>query len=514
MQRGCLAVAFLLTWAPASSLITQIPARYQPASGRRSRSGTVVSEEAAEEKHIVLVGGGHAHVQVIRALNAAARPRSVRVSLIEPQLSASYSGMVPGCVAGLYEAEQVKIQLEPLARWASIDFLPTRVLDLDPAAREVHCADGTTLRYDALSLDIGSCSRGAQTVPGVAEHAISTRPISALLARVEEAERGFSEDGAVRAVVVGGGAAGIELAMALWARWDRVLGGGQRLSVTLLDSGAELLSHEPPACRAAVREALRERGIEVEHGCVVRAVRADAVELAEGDPRREVPATHVLWATGAEAQSLAEVLARRGLATSERGWVRVRPTLQCVSHDDIFAAGDCAQIDGLPGGAASPPKAGVYAVRAGPVLIQNLLAAVGHGELVAFSPQSDFLKLLMCGDGTALGFRFGLAFKGPWVWRLKDLIDSGFMRLFAPEALPDLAAAAAASGGGGGAPDAAQFDKAFARLERPAPADAAALLARDDDGVSHVAAFGVLKDMADDDEYKAAVLALLGGESA
>jgi len=118
----------------------------------------------------------------------------------------------------------------------------------------------------------------------------------------------------------------------------------------------------------------------------------------------------------------------------------------------------------------------------------------------------------MCGDGTALGFRFGLAFKGPWVWRLKDLIDRGFMRLFTPEALPDLAAAVA-SGGGGGTPDSAQFDKAFARLERPAPADAAALLARDDGGVSHVAAFGVLKDMAADDEYKGTVLALLRGES-
>jgi len=151
-----------------------------------------------------------------------------------------------------------------------------------------------------------------------------------------------------------------------------VLGGKQRLSVTLLDSGAELLSHEPPACRAAVHAALRERGVAVEHGCAVRAVRADAVELAEGDPRREVPATHVLWATGAEAQSLAAVLARRGVATSERGWVRVSPTLQSVSHEDLFAAGDCAQIDGLPGGAASPPKAGVYAVRAGPVLVRNL----------------------------------------------------------------------------------------------------------------------------------------------
>ena len=288
-QRGCLALAFLLTWAPASSLIWS----RLPASGRRSRCGAIVSEEAAQEKHIVLVGGGHAHVQVIKALNAAARPGNVRVSLIEPQLAASYSGMVPGCVAGLYEAQQAQIQLEPLAKWASIDFLPTRVVDLDPVAREVHCADGTTIRYDALSLDIGSCSRGVQAVPGVAEHAISTRPISALLARVEAAERGFGalpEDGTVRAVVVGGGAAGIELALALQARWGRTLGGGggaQRLRVTLLDSGTELLSNEAPACRAAVRRALRERGVEVEHGCVVRAVRADAVELAKGDPRRE-----------------------------------------------------------------------------------------------------------------------------------------------------------------------------------------------------------------------------------
>ena len=140
------------------------------------------------------------------------------------------------------------------------------------------------------------------------------------------------------------------------------------------------------------------------------------------------------------------------------------------------------------------------------MLARNLLAAVGHGERVAFAPQADFLKLLMCGDGTALGFRFGLAFRGPWVWALKDMIDTGFMRLFAPETLPDLQAAAASSSGG--TPEAAQFDQAFARLERPAPADAAALLARDDDSVSHVAAFGVLKDMADDDEYKGAVLAL------
>jgi len=86
------------------------------------------------------------------------------------------------------------------------------------------------------------------------------------------------------------------------------------------------------------------------------------------------------------------------------------------------------------------------------VLVRNLLAAVGHGERVAFAPQADFLKLLMCGDGTALGFRFGLAFRGPWVWALKDMIDTGFMRLFAPESLPDLTAAAASSGGGLGGP--------------------------------------------------------------
>ena len=232
-------------------------------------------------------------MQVIKALNAAARPRNVRVSLIEPQLEACYSGMVPGCVAGLYDAHEAQIQLEPLAKWASIEFLRTRVLDVDPVAREVRCADGTTLRYDALSLDIGSCTRGAQAVPGVAEHAICSRPISALLARVEAAERGFlalPEEDAIRAVVVGGGAAGIELALALRARWGRRGGaaGAQWLTVTLLDSGAELLSHEAPACRAAVRDALREREVQVEHGCEVRAVRADAVELAEGDPRREI----------------------------------------------------------------------------------------------------------------------------------------------------------------------------------------------------------------------------------
>ena len=476
-------------------------------AGKR-RSGPVVAAEAADERHIVLVGGGHAHVQVIKALNAAARPPHVRVSLIEPQLAASYSGMVPGCVAGLYTAEETQIQLGPLAKWASIDLLPTRVVDLDPEAQEVKCADGSTLSYDALSLDIGSVTRGAASVPGVAEHAISTRPISALLAQIEAAESDFGPDDTVRAVVVGGGAAGIELAMALRARWGRVLGAegapsvdadGSRLHVTLLDSGDELLSHESPACRAAVYEALSERGVRVEQGCEVRAVRADAVELAEADPRGEVAATHVLWATGAEPQPLAAALAQRGVAVCDRGWVRVGPTLQSVSHEAIFAAGDCAQIEGL-----QVPKAGVYAVRAGPVLRANLLAAVGQGAPVAFAPQQDFLKLLMCGDGTALGFRFGLALRGPWVWRLKDLIDTGFMRLFDADSLPDLAAAEEEGAAAG-----AQFDAAFERPERPAPADAAALLSRDDAAVSHVAAFGLLKDMAADLNYRAEVLELM-----
>ena len=468
-------------------------------------------------QRLVLVGGGHGHVQVIKALNRLARPSSVSVTLIDPQESASYSGMVPGCVSKLYTPEQTLIHLRPLADWAGIDYIKSSVVDVDPDQRKLYLdggGDGTSqetkfVEYDCVSFDIGSATRGLDETPGAAQRTTPTRPISDLVRRIADEEEilkskldagEWTKSGA-HVVVVGGGAAGIELSMAMRARWNHLFEGkSYNLKVTLLDSGDELLPAETLACRQALREVLSERDVFVKHGATVKSVESDEIILENGET---VSYSHCIWATGANSHPLADKLRDRGIAVSDRGWIRVGPTLQSVSHPGIFAAGDCCTIEGLPGDGPSPPKAGVYAVRSGPVLIENLtgfLADKPDVSLTRYSPQRDFLKLLMAGDGTALGFRFGLPLRGKWVWELKDTIDQMFMDLFKAENLPALDESK------GEDLDTSQYDAADNNKPTLEPREAAELLLRTDDDVDYQKAWCVLRSMMQDEEYKQNVL--------
>ena len=484
-----------------------------------------MSISTTEMQRLVLVGGGHGHVQVIKALNRLSRPASVHVTLIDPQDSASYSGMVPGCVSKLYTPDQTLIHLRPLAEWASIDYMKRSVVDIDTNQRklylnDVSCGDddddehaATCVEYDAVSFDIGSATRGLDETPGAAEFTIPTRPISDLVKRIADEEEvveskledgSWKNDGGAHVVVVGAGAAGIELSLAMRARWGHIFSGddgSSTLKVTLLDSGDELLPHETMPCRKALRKVLSDRNIQVQHQAQVQRITKDDIVLQEGE---KMSYTHCVWATGANRHPLADKLRERGIAVSDRGWIRVGPTLQSVSHPEIFAAGDCCTIEGLPDNKPSPPKAGVYAVRAGPLLIENLigyLAGKSQDDLTKYNPQSDFLKLLMAGDGTALGFRFGLALYGKWVWLLKDNIDVMFMDLFQVENLPVLDESKK-----GDRLDTSQYDAAQDNKPRLEPKEAAELLLRTDDDVDFQAAWGVLRSMMKDDEYKSKVL--------
>ena len=479
-----------------------------------------MSSPTSKMQRLVLVGGGHGHVQVIKALNRLSRPASVHVTLIDPQDSASYSGMVPGCVSKLYTPDQTLIHLRPLAEWASIDYMKCSVVDIDTNQRKLYLNDDgddehavTCVEYDAVSFDIGSATRGLDETPGAVDFTIPTRPISDLVKRIANEEEvleskledgSWKKDGGAHVVVVGGGAAGIELSLAMRARWGHLFAGddgSSSLKVTLLDSGDELLSHETMPCRKALRKVLSDRNIQVQHQAQVQKITKDEIVLQAGE---QMSYTHCVRATGANRHPLADKLRERGIAVSDRGWIRVGPTLQSVSHPEIFAAGDCCTIEGLPDNKPSPPKAGVYAVRAGPILVENLtgyLAGKSQDDLTKYNPQSDFLKLLMAGDGTALGFRFGLPLYGKWVWLLKDNIDVMFMDLFQAENLPVLDESKK-----GDKLDNSQYDAAKDDKPRLEPEEAAELLLRTDDDVDFQAAWGVLRSMMKDDEYKNNVL--------
>ena len=453
------------------------------------------SVPATSRRSLVLIGGGHAHVQVVKALKF--RPANIHVTLIDVSKSASYSGMVPGCIAGLYTAEQTLLHFEPLCEWANVDFIHDEVVDIDLENHCVHLRSRTDdpIPFHAVSLDIGSKSRGLDDIPGASEHTIPTRPISTLVQRVDEAQINLGE--ITRVVVVGGGAAGIELAMSIRGRWGPLL--GDNLFVTLLDAGDDLLPNESQACREAVRTALKDRGIEVKHQCQVQRVTASNLFLESGE---SIPKTHCIWAAGAAAHSLTSTLKRRSLAVSDHGWIRVNDNLQSISHPCVFAVGDCCTIEGLPDGRSSPPKAGVYAVRAGPVLTINLPAFLQSEPLESYCPQDDFLKLIACGDGTAIGFRFGLPFQGKWVFEMKDSIDQMFMNLFKKENLTENFEKDSAK---------TQFDASLDEdRARLTPDDAAALLQRTDNEVEYKAAWHTIRTITQDERYRKAVIACIG----
>ena len=372
-------------------------------------------------QRLVLVGAGHAHVEILRRF--AERPvPGVALSLVVDQVESVYSGMVPGLVAGDYDFDDVVIPVLPLAARAGAEVFVSPATRVDAAARLVELADGRRVHWDVASLDVGSDVRGLQ-LPGVREHALGTRPIGDFARRLAAAldERSSRTAGPLRVVVVGGGTAGVELAFTLEARTRR---SGSRVSLVCGDEG--LLPGAWPAVGDAVRREAAARSIAILPGESVRGVDEAGVMLGgvSSDQRdaavRRLDADLVVWAAGAAPPGL---LAASGLPTDKRGFLRVAPTLEVVGHRGLFAAGDCCAIDG----AAWVPKAGVYAVRAGPVLDANLRSSLGGGSLREYRPQRDFLSLVNLGDRRALATKWGWATRGRLAWMLKDRIDRGFV---------------------------------------------------------------------------------------
>lgn len=377
------------------------------------------------KKDLVLVGGGHSHVQVIRMLAMKKALGGIRVTLISDESTVCYSGMLPGCLAGLYRPDEMEMELRPLCTWAGIRFVRTRVAGLDPVLQQVYFDNGRPpLAYDALSINVGSIPRGMDT-PGVREHAVPTRPLGLLLKRVHEFEESHQTDGGpLRIVIAGGGAAGVELAFAIHSRWEERFAPVQ---ITLVDSQTTLLTGHRPRVAAIIRRYLEEKGIACLTGKRVMGADETGVHF-EDHP--SLPCDFLLWATGGAPPDL---LKETNLETSKAGFIRVRPTLQAMGYDNVFAAGDCIEFP-----SRSLPKSGVYAVREGPFLARNLHAWIENRSLVPFKPQSSALALLMTGTRNAVASRRHASFHGPWVWRLKDWIDRRWMRKFEPALLPPM----------------------------------------------------------------------------
>jgi pyridine nucleotide-disulfide oxidoreductase family protein len=366
---------------------------------------------------LLLVGGGHAHLFVLEALAREPWP-GVEVTLVSPDSHHHYSGMVPGYLQGTYAEPQLRFDLEALCDLAGVRFRRGRVVAVAPGSGTITLEEGASLPFDMISFDIGSVPAGLDT-PGVREHAATVRPMSRaveLRGRLDALIQSAAPGAPVEVAVVGAGSGGFEVALAVEAR---IRSGGRTPRVRLLEEASEPLAEFEARVRRRGAAILAARGVELRTGARVTGVRADRVEVAEGPP---IPSSLTIWLTGAAAPPVFEA----GVDADEAGFLRVDRTLRAVGGAPVWGAGDCIALEGHPG----MPRAGVYAVRQGPVLARNLRAALDREEPESYTPQASFLSIMNTADGRGLLRWKGFVTHGRIAWWLKDWIDRRFMRRF------------------------------------------------------------------------------------
>lgn len=384
-------------------------------------------------KRLVLLGGGHGHIEVLRDLAMSPVP-GLEVTLVTPSVRLLYTGMIPGVVAGHYALEDCTVDLELLAQRADAELLLTTASLVSPDANEVACADGTTLPYDVLSIDVGS-QPAIGDAKGVERHAVLMRPLERAIVGFNGvlARAGRGQVGAV--TVVGAGAAGIEMALAMRHRFNVELRDHRVPHVRIVSDAAGTGIARGAASKLIV--AMRRAGVESHVGFSVKEVGAGFVRLQSG---LEFATDAVFWVTGAAAP---EWLRQSGLGTDKRGFMLTNLHMQSVRYANVFGIGDCATVEGH-----EMPKAGVFAVRAAPTLAANLRAALSGGQLAQHVPRPRYLALISTGRRHAVGTWGSLSWGGWWAWRWKDRIDRRFVQRYR-EPMPPPARPAAARGAAG-----------------------------------------------------------------
>ena len=355
-------------------------------------------------RDLVLLGGGHTHALVLRkwAMNPLA---GVQVTLVNPDVKAPYTGMLPGFVAGHYSRDELDIDLVRLARQAGARLIVDRAVGIDTERKRVHLADRPDIVYDTLSIDVGISSR----VPAF-EHdhpaVIPAKPLGPFADKWSDLiERSTSGGPPAKVAILGGGVAGVEMALAMAHRLQTV--STDAPSVQIIESEDTLLRELNASARRILLSELAKAGVQIDLQADMSALSADV--------------DFIVSAAGAAPHTW---IAETGLSL-EAGYIDVDKYLRSTNTPDVFAAGDCAHLSDAP-----RPKAGVYAVRQAPALFHNLRAQLTGGGLTSYTPQAAYLKLISLGRKSAVTDKWGFGLSGDWVWRWKDRIDQAFMKQF------------------------------------------------------------------------------------
>ncbi|MEG4816056.1 FAD-dependent oxidoreductase [Microcoleus sp. K5-D4] len=390
-------------------------------------------------KDLVLIGGGHSHAIVLKMFGIKPLP-GVRLTLISDVLHAPYSGMLPGHVAGFYDYDECHIDLRSLAEFAGCQILVDRAIAIDFNKNLVICQTRPPVNFDLLSVDIGS-NPASLSVPGAAEYTIAAKPVPEFLASWNQliSERANHPQKPLRIAIVGGGAGGVELALNMQSRLGKEEVRTKReenlenlsSEIHLFHSGAELMPAHNHRVRRRLQEILISRSIQLhlkEKVCAVKKIERETNPQFPTDYQiscksgLELECDHIFWVTQASA---ANWIKESGLAADSNGFMQVNDCLQSVSHSNVFGAGDIAAMVNYP-----RPKAGVFAVRQGKPLFENLQQFLLEKPLKPFAPQQQYLGLIGTGNKRAIASRGSFMWESALLWYWKDWIDRQFMQKF------------------------------------------------------------------------------------
>lgn len=352
-------------------------------------------------KKLILIGGGHAHVQVLHALGRA----NVSLTLVSDVTHSPYSGMLPGHLTGTCLEQDLVFDLKAICDRYGHRFFARAVAAIDHSEKSLVLSDGQVLSYDICSLNVGILPQ--PIFGGSTANVISVKPISNFLSQWREVTRELPTTGSI--IVVGGGAAAFELAIACGIRFPG------RVSLVTGERGLTL----PRGSTQLARCALKELDVELLEGQRVEKIEQGNLLLSRATK------SFVLTIVATTARST-ELVQHSLLPKGFDGHVVIDDFLRVRGTIDLFAVGDCAHFE-----AQILPKAGVYAVRQGPILAHNLMSSLlDRHDFKKFVPQKNILSILISGSNEAILCWCGFALRTTWAASLKRWIDLKFMQKF------------------------------------------------------------------------------------
>ena len=297
-------------------------------------------------KDLVLIGGGHSHLSVLKYFAMHPVP-GLRLTLITRDLHTPYSGMLPGYIAGHYSYDEAHIDLRPLAQFAQARIYHAEVNDIDLNNKLIFCEGRPPISYDLVSINIGS-KPGTLHIPGAEQYTVPVKPIDNFLKQWQQLSETVVDttDKDFFLAIVGGGAGGVEMALATQFRLQHLLAEKNQannfLKIDLYCDGDTILPTHNKQVRNRFNRFLKQRDIRIHTGHRIEEVQQSKLISHDGQKHH---ADAVLWVTNASAPAW---LAETGLAVDKNGFIAVNDYLQSTSHENVFAAGDIAAVINHP----------------------------------------------------------------------------------------------------------------------------------------------------------------------